>query len=160
MKKISLGNKRYALVDDEDYSYLSRFNWVLGSTGHVFRNMHCSKCHTTTSLFMVQLIVTTPSWAKVNYKDRNPLNLQKDNIIFAPFGMASHRNSKIKDCSSIYKGVTKRPGGWSARIIKDKVTYNLGIFNTEEKAAEAYNEKAVELYGEEAYQNVIHLKNT
>jgi hypothetical protein len=38
---------------------------------------------------------------------------------------------------------------------KNSVVYELGVFKTENEAAEAYNKKALELYGENAFINII-----
>jgi hypothetical protein len=49
--------------------------------------------------------------------------------------------------ASIYRGVTpgKRKGSWAARIKVANMTENLGTFDTEEEAAEAFDERAWEL---------------
>ena len=60
---------------------------------------------------------------------------------------------------SRYKGVANDKGKWGAKITKDKKTYNLGRFDTEEQAAEAYNKAAIELFGEFAQLNEIHYNN-
>ncbi len=54
---------------------------------------------------------------------------------------------------SVYRGVTRNRGQWTARITKDDVKLHLGYFNTEEEAAIAYDLKAKELYGEFAWVN-------
>ncbi|MDR0491599.1 MAG: AP2/ERF family transcription factor [Oscillospiraceae bacterium] len=57
--------------------------------------------------------------------------------------------------SSKYVGVTfrKDTSRWRAYISQNCVTVHLGSFDTEELAAEAYDEKAKELYGEHARLN-------
>jgi len=49
--------------------------------------------------------------------------------------------------SSIYRGVTpgKRKGSWKAQIRVDQKTENLGHYDTQEEAAEAFDERAWEL---------------
>lgn len=44
---------------------------------------------------------------------------------------------------------------WSAQIIKDKIRYYIGRYNTEKEAVVAYNSKALELYGQLAQLNII-----
>jgi hypothetical protein len=68
-----------------------------------------------------------------------------------------YNKSKIKKCSSKYKGVSwnKRLNKWRAKITKDGKNTNIGLFSHESEAALAYNEKAKELFGEYAYLNKI-----
>lgn len=56
---------------------------------------------------------------------------------------------------SAYKGVTWRKKGrkWMAQICVDRKRRYLGLFSTEEAAAQAYNEAASEAWGEYALLN-------
>lgn len=55
--------------------------------------------------------------------------------------------------SSDYKGVTWDRNKWKARISYEGLTYNLGRFDDEIKAAQAYDRKARELDPEFAFLN-------
>ena len=55
--------------------------------------------------------------------------------------------------SSDYKGVTWDRNKWKARISYGGITYDLGRFDDEIKAAQAYDRKAVELDPEFAFLN-------
>lgn len=57
--------------------------------------------------------------------------------------------------SSQYKGVIFKRIRWSARIRKDNVLYDLGLYDSEEDAALAYNRRALELFGEYAGLNPV-----
>lgn len=61
--------------------------------------------------------------------------------------------------SSKYKGVifSKQYNTWMAHITLNKKIYRIGLFDNEEDAGLAYNEKAKELFGEYAYLNKIPL---
>ena len=80
--------------------------------------------------------------------------------------LASHVYAKAEDHSSRhqgiklnrpktskYVGVSLRGSHWAANIARNRTTYYLGAFDTEELAAEAYDDKAKELYGENARLN-------
>jgi group I intron endonuclease len=69
-------------------------------------------------------------------------------------------NKENKYYSSLYTGVSfnKKNKNWKSRIAKDGKTYYLGVYKTEEEAAEAYNKKALELYGQNAKLNIIEEK--
>ncbi len=55
-----------------------------------------------------------------------------------------------------FKGVRLMPNRrWRAEIAKDKKSYHIGYFATEEEAAAAYNEKALELHGDFAVLNIL-----
>jgi group I intron endonuclease len=60
-----------------------------------------------------------------------------------------------------YVGVTKRKESkkWRSRIGINGGRIDLGLFDTPEEAAEAYNKKAIELYGENAKLNIIKNKD-
>lgn len=56
-----------------------------------------------------------------------------------------------------YRGVSysKTSKRWRASIKKNYEVYNLGLFETKEAAAKAYDNKAIELYGEDAILNLL-----
>lgn len=88
--------------------------------------------------------------------DNRKANLREASIQQNGFNKAVFKNN-----SSGYKGVThaiyrgKRIDKWKARIRHhDKLIY-LGVFQTKEEAALAYNRKAIELFGEFACLNEI-----
>jgi len=64
-------------------------------------------------------------------------------------------------CSSIYKGVHwyKKGNKWCASICFNKKRLHIGLYDTEEEGAFAYNKKAIELFGEYAHLNVIKKLN-
>ena len=74
---------------------------------------------------------------------------------------ASHTNRSKRGSTSRYKGVHlhKKSQKWVAQIKSGENYYHLGYFESEEAAAEAYNEKAKELHGAYAYLNVIGVDN-
>ncbi len=64
---------------------------------------------------------------------------------------------KNQKSSSIYKGVSwhKKHKKWTARITINKVTKNLGTFDSEIEAAKTYNEAALKYFKEFAVLNIF-----
>lgn len=160
MKKIKLTKGKYAIVDDEDYSYLNRFRWVY--TKGVFATL-IREAGRYVLVPMGHFLMKSKSNAQINHKNNDDLDFRKSNLMYVFIGKKTHRGKKRKShfgrkCTSKYKGISKREGRrmpWSASIQKDKIHYRLGVFKTEKEAALAYNKKAKELYGEFAFQNKL-----
>ena len=57
--------------------------------------------------------------------------------------------------ASKFKGVSRygTGGRWMAQCIHHYITYKLGVFDTPEEAARAYDAKARELHGPMTFQN-------
>ena len=162
MKRIKLSKGKYAIIDDEDYPYLSRFRWIF-SNGQAFATLLRDKMKYV-DIPMVHFIIGMNNQYKIGHKSKNLLDNRKNNLFYMTDGKKTHRGKKRmfnagKRMTSKYKGVCKKKGRilkiWFATIQKDKEHYNLGYFKTQKEAAIAYNKRAKELYGKFAYQNII-----
>jgi len=158
MKKIPLTQGKFAIVDDEDYPYLSRFKWGLDQNGNPIRN------DTQQAIKMVNLLICGNT--EITHINMNRLDCRKNNLLKVTHSQASHRGKrKGTAIYSKYQGVTYEKNHWNtgkakikpwrAYITCDYKRYWLGWFKTEIEAALVYNKKAIELYGEFAYQNKI-----
>ncbi|NBV93669.1 MAG: hypothetical protein EBT29_04305, partial [Proteobacteria bacterium] len=89
----------------------------------------------------------------VDHKDTNPQNNKIENLReLNSKGNARNSNKKIrKNCSSKYKGVSKQRNKWVARIkdLNGKKDIRIGLFNEEDDAGQAVNNKIRELGLEE-----------
>lgn len=146
----------FALVDDEDYIYLSQFNWVplIGKTGIVYAKRNVR--HTTILMHREILDLKDHDGIGVDHKDGNGLNNQRYNLRRTSQSQ-NNANSYPSHGTSIYKGVSwnKEKRKWQVRIVKNKERFNLGYFSIEEEAAIVYNKKAIELFGEFAALNIL-----
>lgn len=148
MKKIELNNGMSALVDDEDFEYLSRWRWTAKphrNTWYANRGEYYAGKQTHHSLHRIVLGVTIPE-TLVDHIDGNGLNCQKSNLRIATPPQNRHNLKGFG--KSKYPGVTQRGKKWIARIRPEGKHFYLGTFDTEEGAAQAYRNKAQELYGE------------
>lgn len=158
MKKIKLTQGKHTIVDNEDYPYLSRFNWYLSGDGkYAIRDVQNSRKKTVIS--MQSLLIKNRKGSLIFHKNNKTLDNRKSNLDSAHLKIVIHHrpiNKKIGKTSK-YKGVCwdKVNKKWRSTIKFNGKVHSLGRYFGEKKAAIVYNQKARELYGELAYQNKI-----
>lgn len=149
MKLIPLTCGRHAIVDDEDYEHLSKYNWHYIS--YAVRTDRTSGKQKTVYMHR-QIMGSGPQADHIN-GDR--LDNRRSNL--RPATNSQNQRNKAKysgQWTSEYKGVTKyRNGRWIAGIYIDNKRMHLGYFNSEEDAAQAYNFAAAKHFGEYAKLN-------
>jgi len=183
MKQIKLTQGKYAIVDDEDFHYLSRFNWQYVNVKGVETVRRGITIRNELRLIHLEdYIVARPQGTKhlFIFKNGNKLDFRKENIDFQSAEGSTHKGRKCKTVKgnaplSKYKGVSLCRGRykdiplekikeyrkvWRAQIekgVRGSENYKRYIkaFDTEKEAVEFYNEKARELFGKYAYQNKI-----
>jgi hypothetical protein len=148
MKTIPLTQGKVALVDDEDYEWLSRWKWYAILNGHTWyaARKDCSGDRPR-AVSMHRQIMGEPE-GKVDHIDGDGLNNQRGNLRLAT-DPQNLWNSRKRRGSSKFKGVywTKRNKRWRAAITHLGVKKHLGYFDSEEAAARAYDRAAKEFFG-------------
>jgi hypothetical protein len=158
MKKIKLTKGYCALVDDNDFEWLSQWNWYFEPrecTGYAARTEGTKPKQV--KIYMHNRIAGTPTGMTTDHIDHNGLNNQRGNLRICTQS-ENHMNSQRQaNNTSGYKGVTwnKNEQKWKARIQKNRKEIHLGYFDTAEKAAYAYNDAARKFFGEFANLNKI-----
>lgn len=145
-------------VDDEDYPVLSRFPWYRGGKVKHPMTFFYLKNDGSQTVYMHQIIMGGA--VNTDHKDQNVLNMRKENLRPSTYSQngANRKKSLTKPTASKYKGVQKAPNGrWRATIGFNKKVIQLGVHDTEDQAAIAYNNKASELFGEYACLNPVNL---
>ena len=129
MKKIKLANnKGIVLVDDEDYEILNHYKWHLQSGYAAYGHK---------SITMHRLLMNQPKNMEIDHIDNNRLNNQRDNLRIVTSQQNSMNRSKLKNCSSKYKGVfrDKVRNKWKSCVTFNNKKYHLGYFINEKDAA-------------------------
>lgn len=148
-------NHLCAIVDAEDAERLSRFKWnaaIRGGCRHV-RRAYRDGYQVVTVYLHTEVMGTPPSGMVIDHINGNGLDNRKCNLRFATprQNMANRRSRKTQQ--SGYKGVFAARNKWSARITCKGVREYIGIFDTPEEAARAYDEAAKIIHGEFAALN-------
>lgn len=155
MKRISLTKNRFALVDDEDFDWLSQFNWYVGGGG---RWIYAYRWVAGKNEAMHRIIMKAPRHMEVDHINGIGFDNRKSNLRLCTHSQnVRNRIKKDETTTSCYKGVhwDSNRKKWRAAIKFNKVTTHLGDFDDEVDAARAYNDKAQELFREFARLNVL-----
>ena len=154
--KISLGWRKYALVDCEDYHKIQKYRWhrVMPARNKV---SYAQTYRNGKSAYMHRMIINAQKGYEVDHINGDGLDNRRKNLRQCKHIENLSNTRKRGQGSSKYKGVhfNKKNGNWLSAITFKGSTYHLGVFPTEQDAARAYNVKAKELQGEFAYLNKI-----
>lgn len=152
MKRIPMHNRRkeivaYALVDDEDFErVIAGGPWSLlgakDSQRYARHSAHIDGCHTSTLLHRFVMGVS-PGDPRVDHRDRNGLNCQKDNLRLATHAENCQNRSANgnKNNSSGYRNVTRDRASGKWRAIASRTENGrrrgrtLGVYDSPEEAA-------------------------
>lgn len=149
-KDLYLGNNIFAIVDDEDYYWLSQWNWNAVSIKNKLYVRRSKKKGILKSgikyeVFIHRVIMKcTDSNLVVDHIDNNPLNNQKSNLRVCTKAENNRNTSSHKDSSSKYLGVTydKARKKWNAQLMVNGKRVLTKRYTTEIEAAYAYDTAA------------------
>lgn len=154
MKRISLTKGKFALVDDEDYAVLNQYKWYAMKNWNTFYATR-TLSGITVSMHREVLGLQKGDGKVTDHIDHDGLNNQRSNLRVCTIQQNCMNQRKAKNKSSIYKGVCldKQRNKWRVEILFSNKYIYLGSFDSEIKAAEAYDKKAKELFGDFAKTN-------
>lgn len=161
MKAIPLNKEKRVLVDDSDYGVTSICDWLPHkgrSTYYASRLKNIDGRRKRVYLHRELLGITDPK-IKVDHRDGNGLNCQRENLRVAT-NSQNHQAKTTRPAHfrSRYRGVHwhKQNQKWCASIRKGSERKYLGSFNHEEYAALAYDGAARQMFGDFAQLNFPH----
>lgn len=158
------GEGRFAKVDDEDYERLSKRRWYVDNCGY-------ARCHELKKvnpcrpvLLMHRLVMENAikEGQMIDHINGDKLDNRKENLRICTNQQNMCNRGKLihkKEGAihSMYKGVRGygKRGKWVARISIDGKVKHIGVYETEEEAAKAYNAEAMRIQGCFAKLNVV-----
>jgi hypothetical protein len=161
MKYIELTQGKRAIVDDEDYEWLSQWKWHYakssnGPDGYACRGMRSIHLpNGYLNIMMHQAVHGTPEGYITDHKNGNKLDNRKSNLLTATDATNRINVSRRSDNTSSVTGVGwfKPTNRWRARISINGKLISLGYFKTLEEAAKARKD-AEKFYYEPMVKNL------
>lgn len=152
---IPLTQGQFALVDDEDFEWLSRWKWyahksysgfyVQRAISISYKKQKIVKLH--------RVILDAQDGYVVDHIDGNGLNNQRSNLRVCTHSENLRNRNGNRESLSGMKGVIPNGKSFMARIGVDGKEIYLGRYKTVEEAARAYDIAALKYHGEFAKLN-------
>lgn len=151
-KQIPLSQGLFATVDNEDFEYLMQWKWY-AHKGNKTTYAERMEGNPQKVIKMHVQIMNPGNMMKVDHKDLNGLNNQRCNLRVCTHAQNSVNDGLQKNNKTGFKGVCFARGKFHAGIKVNYKRIHLGVFQTAEEAAKAYDQAAKKYFGEYARTN-------
>jgi hypothetical protein len=149
-RTIPLTQGQVAIVDADDFEWLSRFNWSARwckCTQSFYATCHEPGAHRVTLLMhRVILGLSKGDRRKGDHQNHNTLDNRRENLRIADFSQNARNSRQRKDNTSGFKGVSAYRKKWKAQICVNKEIRYLGVYETRESAYAAYCKASSEFH--------------
>lgn len=151
MKEIALTRGIVAIVDDDDFELISKFNWSASNYGYA--QAHFTKedgRYTKISMHRLISGLRLGDKREVDHINGNTVDNRRSNLRIVSHSENMKNARQRKTNTSGYKGVSwsSSLNRWMAFISVEGRTKNLGMFSDKESAYKAYCNAALKYHGE------------
>lgn len=158
-RAIPLTGGKYTLVDESDYDFINQWHWrVEGGYAIRSRNSNEASLKKPKRILMHRVILNTPDGMATDHINGNPLDNRRCNLRICTKSENNKNRKPNYKSTSKYKGVTRSHESkkWRVQLGMNGKNLHIGLFESEDDAARAYNLAAIKHYGEFASINVIN----
>lgn len=139
----------FIIVDAEDAPSVSKRKWHLKE--NVSGNQYAVTCINGKSVRLHRMLLQASMNMEVDHINGDGLDNRRANLrvcIHSQNQANQKKNMKLKNVSSKYKGVSRKPSGsFQVVLTKDYKKICIGVFKCEIEAAKAYDAAALKHFG-------------
>lgn len=151
IRYIPLTRGLHAIVDAEDYEWLSKYKWY--ATPSPRPGAFYARCTKGRTMLMHRMIMKPPKGMVVDHINGNGLDNRRCNLRLCTQAQNCRNSRKHSDGKSRFIGVHPHRGKWEVVVTHQRKDYYGGSFDDEVEAAKARDRLALELHGEYARLN-------
>lgn len=151
MKLIPLTQGQFAIVDDEDFAWLSQWKWFARKVRNTFYAARSVRENGKKRfIHMHRLVNNTPDGLLTDHKNGDGLDNRRENLRDATLSQNAGNVGPRPQGTTSVKGIyfDKARGQWAADIQYEKKRTRLGRFQTQAAAMAAYDTAAKRLFGQ------------
>lgn len=156
-KLIPLTQGKFAIVDEDDYDFLTQWKWSLSGryARTVFYPKDINGKLARIEVLMHKILMGDIPGKITDHINNNSLDNRRCNLREATLNDNARNKIKYKDSISKYKGLSwsEERKNWHVKISVNDKTINLGRFKDEEYAALVYDIWAMYYFGDFAKTN-------
>lgn len=142
----------HALIDAADADLIVRHKWLISDAGYACR--YTSNKGNTKMILMHREILQVTEGYVIDHRNRNPLDNRRENLREATRRQNNRNRMSKSKCGfrGVYKATRSERYFAQIRDIEGKNVY-LGLFDSPEQAARAFDAAALKLHGDFAQLN-------